>query len=85
KLGAKGEALVGVEPTMADLQSAADFPQPPLPQTTCDDTAERLGVLLGALPTKYDGLPAVVKAWPDLPDAIRRAILAIVEAARTPE
>jgi hypothetical protein len=48
---------------------------------SCDDAAERLGVLLGALGPKFDGLAAVVKAWPNLPEAIRRAILAMVEAA----
>ena len=49
---------------------------------SCENPAERLGVLLGALGPKFDGLAAVVNAWPGLPEAIRRAILAMVEASK---
>jgi len=49
---------------------------------TSDFIAERLGVLLGALGPSFDGLAAVVKAWPTLPEPIRRAIVAMVEASK---
>jgi len=55
---------------------------------TCEDSPERLGVLLGASgpeiapqadPADAD-LAAVVSAWPALPDALKAGILAMVGA-----
>lgn len=41
-----------------------------------------LGGLLGASRAESPGLATVVEAWPRLPEAIRRGILATVEATR---
>jgi hypothetical protein len=40
-----------------------------------------LAFCLALLQRKVPDLAAVVKAWPNLPEPIRRAILAMVEAA----
>jgi hypothetical protein len=40
------------------------------------------GVALDSVP---DDLRRVVEAWPDLPDAIRRAVLALVGSAAAPD
>jgi hypothetical protein len=42
---------------------------------------KKLGVFLGALAEKSPDLKAVIDAWPTLPDALRRAIAAMVRCA----
>jgi hypothetical protein len=41
--------------------------------------------LLGAVAREMPNLAHVVAAWPDLPDAIRRAVLALVATAAAPD
>jgi len=66
------EALVGVEPAMADLQSK------PTPKKHGEN-----GCFSGsAVLMQYSDLAAVISAWPNLPAAIRAAILAMIQTAR---
>ena len=52
----------------------------PCSAETYDSSRVELGVLLGVLERECPELAAIVAAWPTLPDPIRAAILAMVEA-----
>ena len=77
------EAPPGFEPGMADLQSS------PASQETAEKTrnaASLPAVLLescSGVPRKQDmDLHRILDAWPTLPPAIRRAILALIESGQ---
>ena len=74
--------LAGFGPATYGLGNRWEDPATTEAVETCGNPAERLGVLLGALGPEFDGLAGVVEAWPTLPDAIRRAILAMIQASR---
>jgi hypothetical protein len=71
---------------VADLQSATPPPQPPVPTGTSGDGTPPLTAPLtgtaesGCEPVRESDpdLARVVEAWPTLPPAIRRAMLALV-------
>ncbi len=74
------KAEVGFEPTNNGFAI-----RPPQSGTkeqaeTYEHTPDGLGALLDAL-QESPGLAAVVTAWPTLPEPMRAAILAVVEAA----
>ena len=83
--GDRQEAPPGFEPRMADLQSAAGSAQPVAMETTCENKARRPDRALTKTDATDPDLQRVAAAWPELPDAIRRAILALVESAPTKE
>ena len=72
-----GEAPVGVEPTMADLQSDRE-PRIPRVKQGLRGRCTPGCTLAPADPA----LSAVVEAWSSLPPAVRAGILAMVEASR---
>ena len=74
--------LSGLEPETYGLKVRSRDDATGEAPLTSDFIAERLGVLLGALGPDFEGLAAVFKAWPTLPDAIRRAIVAMIEASK---
>ena len=83
------EAPLGFEPGMADLQSATPRPQGAVrPKTSGDPAAPLTGPLTGtadnacALLRETDpDLARVIDAWPSLPEAIKRAVLALVQSS----
>ena len=50
---------------------------------TCDET--RLASCLAFLQEKHPDLAKVIDTWPDLPEAIQAAILAMVETSTKPK
>ncbi len=66
---------------------AQRFSRPPPDSTTaeidntCDGTSDGLGSCLAILDENDPELAAIVRAWPDLPDAVRAGILAMIEAS----
>jgi hypothetical protein len=76
-----GEAPVGVEPTVADLQSDSK------PRKTSGKAGipEGMGADVGAVEPKTQhfapDLQAIIDAWPALPEAIKAGILGMVRAA----
>ena len=77
--GQSGEAPVGVEPTMADLQSDRE-PRKPRGKQGLRERCTPRCTLAPADPA----LSAVVEAWSSLPPAVRAGILAMVEASKGP-
>ncbi len=57
-----------------------DFIDPAAP-STCDGTADSLVSCLVFLEQNDPELAAIVSAWPTLPEAVRRGILAMVKAS----
>lgn len=55
------------------------------PADTYDPSNVRLGVLLGALERECPELAAVIAAWADLPEPIRKAIITLIECVRESE
>ena len=74
--------LSGLEPETYGLKVRLDEIATTEPATTCENPAERLGVLLGAFPPEFTDLATVCKAWPTLSDDTRRAVLALVETTK---
>jgi hypothetical protein len=72
------EAPVGVEPTMADLQSDREPRKPRVKQGLSESMYTPMYTSLPADPD----LSAVVDAWDSLPPAVRAGILAMVRASR---
>jgi len=69
---------------MADLQSVADLSQEPQPQQVAAEAPEWLPLWLRPGPGKCpldDRLQRVLAAWPELPEPIKAAIVAMVGAA----
>src|SRR5262249_12518825 len=83
------EAPPGFEPGVADLQSATPPTQRAAPPgTSGDGTPPLTGPLLGTPESGCEPVSAtapdlarVVEAWPTLPPAIRRAVLALIGPA----
>ena len=69
---------------VTDLQSVPTNAETPANQGISEDAGSDVvrGVALDSVP---DDLRRVVEAWPDLPDAIRRAVLALVATAAAPD
>jgi hypothetical protein len=57
-------------------------PQEPGATAFMDDSLHVLASCLALLAEKSPELACVVEAWPTLPDHIRKAIIALVEAAK---
>jgi hypothetical protein len=84
------KAPPGIEPGMADLQSATPTPQPVAQHDTSGNGNSPLTVLLTGTAEKTcepvreidPNLSRVVSAWPDLPPHIRAAVMALVGTAR---
>jgi len=53
----------------------------PCESTTCGSSDSHLASCLALLAEKQPDLAAVVKAWPDLPEAVRAGIVAMVKAS----
>jgi len=49
--------------------------------STCDNAAPDLGSCLARIHSEWPDLAVVVEAWATLPEAIVKAIMALVEAA----
>jgi hypothetical protein len=80
------EAPPGFEPGMADLQSAAVALQASTASATSGEGIRRLDrastkLFLESGPPDHD-LARILAAWPGLPPAIRRAILALVGSGK---
>ena len=69
--GLSKEALVGVEPTMADLQSHSNT-------LAYQENSTFPRLMDTKMDTSFSALAKVVEAWPKLPEVIQRAILALV-------
>jgi hypothetical protein len=80
---AKAEALVGVEPTVADLQSAPqkseDVNRQQVVATAIDGLATGLAIATKTESKASPDLDAVASAWPNLPRSIQLAILALAQ------
>ena len=67
-----------------DLKARTDSAQPLVKSTTYENSPECLGALLGAFAVKITPLaPDLAKlltAWPKLPDPLKAAVAAMVEA-----
>jgi hypothetical protein len=74
---AQGEAEVGFEPGLADLQSAKGLSQPGDPSTTSDKGDSRRVRTLRFPPGFDPDLQRILDAWPQLPPPIRTAMLAL--------
>ena len=73
---------MGVEPTTATLATWPARCIVPSPQTTCGKAPDPVA---RPLPTKAEADPDlahIIIAWPDLPDHIGPAVLALVGTAR---
>jgi len=46
----------------------------------CENTADRLGVLLGAVKQIAPELATLIEAWPDLPQVVRVGIMAMIQS-----
>jgi len=55
------------------------------PAETSEPSSVELGVLLGVLERECPELAAIVAAWADLPEPIRKAIITLVESVRDNE
>ncbi len=72
----------GFEPGTYGLKVRRTTDECPDSETTCDNPPEPLAQTL-ARETQIDpDLARVIDAWPELPEAIRRAMLALVESGR---
>ena len=74
RLAIRKKALVGVETTLADLQSAIQG------QKDCENAITFDSAVTGAV--RDPALAALIQSWPSLPPAIRAAILALVNASK---
>ncbi len=55
------------------------------PEASCDSDEMRLASCLAFISSKYPDWASVIDAWPSLPEAIRAAILAMVQTATKPK
>ena len=62
---------------MTDLQSVAPLPETPTPYGVYDNADSDVAPRVALNPADPD-LARVVEAWPDLPGALRRAVLALI-------
>jgi hypothetical protein len=64
---------------MADLQSAASAPQGPVGAAVSESALPRLLAGCSTPPELPPDLARVVEAWPQLPEHIKAAVLALVQ------
>ena len=66
------------------LKTGAPSAQPPAAESSCENSPDDLGAFLGALAellADAPELPALLAAWPTLPEPLRAGIAAMVKAA----
>jgi len=76
-----GLRVQGLDPWTHDLKAVADVTKPK-PMKTYNRPDSRLSAGLSEKVPNDPDLAAVVDAWPDLPPAIRRAVLALIETTK---
>ena len=74
--------LAGFEPATYGLGNRPALAATDYSIASCDTPVFDLADCLALLRSQSPDLAAIVKAWPTLPEPIRRAVLALVEASR---
>jgi hypothetical protein len=70
-----------LSPLAADAnKTAKPLDHPPVSDTPQDDTVSDLALRLAQLTAKHPDLQHLITAWPDLPDAVKAGITAMVQA-----
>jgi hypothetical protein len=73
--------LLGLEPKTYGLKVRTTVSDTLSEQTTSGDSQNDLAFCLALLERESTDLAAIVRAWPNLPEAIKAGILAMIRAA----